>query len=413
MFLSRRLRRILIDAGAADDWVAVDELLLADLFRFLPRLPGSPRMRSLDFSRLPDQKALPAGIRCDQVNLAGTAIRALPGDLHVADLLDLHDCKQLARLPAGLRVQRLDLHGCRTLSALPANLHVGFLDLRGCSSLHALPRGLSCLELDLEGMHLHALPADIQVKNRLNLRDCRKLEELPANLRVRILVLDGCTGLRALPKGLDVFDLDIQDCTNLTDWPEPALVHHGRLLAAGCSKLAVLPGQLSDLEILDVQDCTSLRELPGALRVREWVDVANSALSGLPEAMRGTAVRWRGVAIDERIAFHPKQLRVEEILSERNVERRRIMLERFGSERFMQAARATVLDSDTDAGGKRELLSVPLDNDEPLVCVSVRCPSTDRHYLLRVPPGMETCRQAVAWTAGFDNPDAYQPQLET
>jgi hypothetical protein len=69
--------------------------------------------------------------------------------------------------------------------------------------------------------------------------------------------------------------------------------------------------------------------------------------------------------------------------------------------------------SDTDAGGKRELLALPLPKDEPMVCVSVQCPSTGRRYLLRVPPGIQTCRQAVAWTAGFDEPDAYQPQRET
>ena len=191
------------------------------------------------------------------------------------------------------------------------------------------------------------------------------------------------------------------------------MVHHGRLLAAGCTRLRTLPRQVTHLEHLDVQDCTSLRELPTGLRVRDGVEVANTGLSSLPEGLRGAALRWRGVAIDDRIAFHPEQLRVEEILREGNIERRRVMLERFGAEHFMQAAGASVLDSDTDAGGKRELLSVALANDEPMVCVSVRCPSTGRQYLLRVPPGMQTCRQAVAWTAGFDTPDAYQPREET
>jgi hypothetical protein len=413
VFVTRRLRRILLPASAVDDWVAVDELLLADLFAFLPRLPPGQRLRSLDFSRLPELKTLPAGIHCDQVNLGGTAIRSLPKDLNVTELLDLHDCKRLTRLPAGLRVNRLDLRGCRALCVLPRSLRVGHLDLRGCSALASLPRGLSCLDLDLEGTHLRSLPPDIRVKNRLNLRDCRELQELPPNLRLQILVLRGCTGLRTLPVGLDVFDLDIQGCTNLTDWPEPSLVRHGRLLAASCTRLRAVPRQLTDLELLDLRDCTSLRALPSGLRVREWVEVANTPLSGLPESLRGTALRWRGVAIDERIAFRPEQLRVEEILREGNVERRRVMLERFGVERFMQTANARVLDSDTDAGGKRELLFLALANDEALVCVSVRCPSTGRHYLLRVPPAMQTCRQAVAWTAGFDTAEAYQPQKET
>ena len=411
--MPQRLRRILLPAGAADDWVAVDEPLLAELYKYLPRLRPRQRLLSLDFTRLPQLKTLPAGVRCDQLNLRGTAIRSLPKDLHVTELLDLQDCKRLTRLPAALRVNRLDLRNCQALSVLPANLHVGHLDLRGCPALSALPRGLSCLDLDLEGAPLRALPADIRVKNRLNLRDCRELQELPANLRAQILVLRGCTALRTLPPGLDVFDLDIQGCTNLTDWQEPSLVHHGRLLAAGCARLRALPRQLTDLELVDVRDCTSLRELPQGLRVREWVEVANAPLTGLPESLRGAALRWRGVAIDERIAFRPEQLRVEEILREGNVERRRVMLERFGVERFMQTANARVLDSDTDAGGKRELLFLALANDEALVCVSVRCPTTGRHYLLRVPPAMQTCRQAVAWTAGFDNAEAYQPQKET
>jgi hypothetical protein len=33
--------------------------------------------------------------------------------------------------------------------------------------------------------------------------------------------------------------------------------------------------------------------------------------------------------------------------------------------------------------------------------------------MLRVPPTMTTCRHAVAWTAGFDDPDDYQPTVET
>jgi hypothetical protein len=32
---------------------------------------------------------------------------------------------------------------------------------------------------------------------------------------------------------------------------------------------------------------------------------------------------------------------------------------------------------------------------------------------VRVPPTMRNCRQAVAWTAGFDNPDDYEPIAET
>jgi hypothetical protein len=89
------------------------------------------------------------------------------------------------------------------------------------------------------------------------------------------------------------------------------------------------------------------------------------------------------------------------------------MLERFGFAKFMTAACAEVLDRDTDAGGARELLRVRVPGDVDLVSVSVRCPSTGRQYLLRVPPEMTSCQQAVAWTAGFNDPDAYAPLAET
>jgi hypothetical protein len=48
-----------------------------------------------------------------------------------------------------------------------------------------------------------------------------------------------------------------------------------------------------------------------------------------------------------------------------------------------------------------------------MVYLSVRDPSTGRGYLLRVPPTMETCHQAAAWTAGFDDPADYRPVAET
>jgi hypothetical protein len=92
---------------------------------------------------------------------------------------------------------------------------------------------------------------------------------------------------------------------------------------------------------------------------------------------------------------------------------RRVLLERMGYERFLREAEADVLDEDADAGGPRRLLRVALGDDEPLVCLAVRDPSTGRQYLLRVPPNMRSCHQAAAWIAGFDDPDDYHPVVET
>jgi hypothetical protein len=117
--------------------------------------------------------------------------------------------------------------------------------------------------------------------------------------------------------------------------------------------------------------------------------------------------------VDERVAFRPQTITLDEILDQTNAERRRVLLDRFGMRRFIRQTKAEVLDEDRDAGGQRQLLRVDLKGDEPLVSLSCLCPSTGRQYFLRVPPQTKTCHQAAAWIAGFDDPDAYQPLVET
>jgi hypothetical protein len=143
------------------------------------------------------------------------------------------------------------------------------------------------------------------------------------------------------------------------------------------------------------------------------VDIAGTRIRSLPASMAGTPLRWRGVPVDERIAFRPETITSDEILAETNAERRRVLLERMGYETFLSKAQAEVLDHDTDPGGERRLLRVAMGRDEALVCVAVFCPSTGRQYVIRVPPATASCHQAAAWIAGFDDPDQYRPLVET
>ena len=88
-------------------------------------------------------------------------------------------------------------------------------------------------------------------------------------------------------------------------------------------------------------------------------------------------------------------------------------MERMGFERAMREMNAEEIDRDRDAGGVRRLLRIELPFTEPHVGLSVIDPSTHHQYILRVPPDMQTCHQAAAWVAGFDNPDDYQLLVET
>lgn len=287
------------------------------------------------------------------------------------------------------------------------------LRLAGEQQPFTLPRRLSCSSLDLSKSAIRELPEDLQVEFRLDLSDCTSLTALPHGLKTGSLMLGRCALLRALPEEMDVNFLTIEGCTALAEWPESARVSIGSVNARGCANLRSLPTVPTKLANLDLSGCRKIQALPPGLELTGWLDPADTAITSLPESLTGVPLLWRGVSINAQIAFFPETLTAEEILSERNSEVRRVMIERLGVERFLEGASATVLDEDTDAGGPRRLLRVPLPGDEDLVCVSVRCPSTDRHYLIRVPPTMRRCHDAVAWTAGFDKPEDYRPILET
>lgn len=288
----------------------------------------------------------------------------------------------------------------------------GRLDLHE-SGLKQLPAGLHCYELDVRGLPLRELPADLKVDCRLTADNCVNLRTLPENFTTGSLSLRGARCLETLPEGLDVWYLDLTDCPQFSRWPERGRIHRGRLNLRNCIDVTHLPPWLTLLAQLDVAGCPRLRELPSTLRVTGWIDVGGSGLERLPAQLAEAPLRWRGVPVDERTAFRPQEITSAEALKQRNAELRRVMIERMGYVRFAAEAGAKVLNEDTDPGGRRQLLRIELDDDEPLVGLTCNCPSTGRQYFLRVPPTTKTCHQAAAWIAGFDDPKKYHPVRET
>jgi hypothetical protein len=299
---------------------------------------------------------------------------------------------------------------------LPADMQVEVLDLSDCPTFNELPAGLRCYELNLSNTQIRELPDDLIVESILNLSNCEELQRLPQGLTIGTLNVRGCHSLTALPEDLDVWFLDLSGCWAFDGWPRRANIRSGRLVVRGCSALTSLPDYLGTLAALNVRECPNLKRLPKSLRITGWIDVAQSGLTELerlPASLENVELRWQGVRIDERIFLRPETIQVAEILEEKNAERRRVLLDRFGVARFMTESGAEVLDRDKDLGGARQLLRVALPDDEPLVTLSCFCPSTARQYFLRVPPATKTCHEAAAWIAGFDDPADYQPLQET
>jgi hypothetical protein len=330
-----------------------------------------------------------------------------------------YDLLARGNAPRGLRVNgALDYSqksGRSLPLVFPEDLCVEVLDLTD-RDINAIPSGLQAYELVLAGTQVASLPNGLNVDVRLDLSRCERLETLPEGLTVGTLLLRGCTGLAALPEGLDVWFLDLSGCWAFDTWPQQACIRSGQLQLRGCTAMYELPCYLQRLSALNLRDCPNLTSLPEDLIVTGWLDLGRSGLkeeSALPAGLAHTQLRWSGVNIDRRIAFRPETIAVQEVLQEGNAERRRVLLDRYGYGRFLEDADAEVLDRDTDPGGPRQLLRVKLEQDEDLVAMSCFCPSTGRQYMIRVPPATPTCRHAAAWIAGFDNPDDYQPILET
>ncbi|MFN8659965.1 MAG: hypothetical protein U0105_26755 [Candidatus Obscuribacterales bacterium] len=122
---------------------------------------------------------------------------------------------------------------------------------------------------------------------------------------------------------------------------------------------------------------------------------------------------WHGVEVDDYIITNPERLKVKLIERERNIETRRVMIERFGFENFVRLAVMRKIHSDEYGSLYRKELR----HDEPLLIVRVtnatpEADGTFKDYFLRVPPHIETAKEAVAWTFGLTERE-YAPEQES
>ena len=101
-----------------------------------------------------------------------------------------------------------------------------------------------------------------------------------------------------------------------------------------------------------------------------------------------------GVQVDEQIVLSPETQTTEQIQKEDNAEVKRIRIERFGWQRYLEETNAAVRDKrNNEIEQTKEALFVC---DDIQVLVGA-CPSTGRVYSLEVPTEIETCEAAQSW----------------
>jgi len=121
---------------------------------------------------------------------------------------------------------------------------------------------------------------------------------------------------------------------------------------------------------------------------------------------------WNGTTVRQQTIQSKDSITPSMIENETNAEVRRVLIERYGAERFVSEGAELVV---SDEYGT--LFAKYVSGDEPIMMVRLlnSTPEPDgtyKTYFLRVPPGIKTARAAVAWTFGM-RPDDYAPQVET
>ena len=122
---------------------------------------------------------------------------------------------------------------------------------------------------------------------------------------------------------------------------------------------------------------------------------------------------WNGVFVPDFVIEHPERISLRTINGMQNLEVRRVLIERYGMDRYLIDSGAKLLHR--DEFGDLFLKTEERDEDIKMVKVQNSTPEPDgsfRNYFLRVPPWIQTAKKAVAWT--FDmNEGEYQPQVES
>jgi internalin A len=114
-----------------------------------------------------------------------------------------------------------------------------------------------------------------------------------------------------------------------------------------------------------------------------------------------------GVKLPEQYGkVHPDLWQAEWLLSEENAEIRRLLIQRIGYDRICQQLQAVELDS----WQEYTLLKIDNADVEPIYLLKMTCPSTGFIHALRVPPDVESAKEAIRWVNWDIKPEEFSVQ---
>ncbi|WP_445243672.1 MULTISPECIES: DUF6745 domain-containing protein [unclassified Microcoleus] len=123
---------------------------------------------------------------------------------------------------------------------------------------------------------------------------------------------------------------------------------------------------------------------------------------------------YHGVILPEWYGrLHPHQWQSKWVLKEQNAEVRRALIQGITYDRICQELAVTELDS----WQEYTLLSIEFDDDfddvgnpKPVYLLKMTCPSTGFIHALRVPPDIESAKEAIRWVNWDIDPEEFSVQ---
>jgi len=119
------------------------------------------------------------------------------------------------------------------------------------------------------------------------------------------------------------------------------------------------------------------------------------------------SVYIRGVSVPKTLAdAKPEDIDVYKVVSEKNAQRRAVLIEKIGIHRVINELKGEIIDEDkiNDFSLINIRLAAETDKkfqgDRIMNLLKVKCPSTGAFYTLRVPPGIKDVHTARQWTFG-------------
>jgi len=116
---------------------------------------------------------------------------------------------------------------------------------------------------------------------------------------------------------------------------------------------------------------------------------------------------YHGVGLPEKYGkVHPNQWQSQWLLTEKNAEVRRVLIQGIGYDRIIQELQAKQIDSWQEYA----LLQIENADVEPICLLKMTCPSTGFIHALRVPPNLKSAREAIRWVNWDIDPEEFSVQ---